>query len=248
MENIRQLLELNTEIEGLLRVAAIRKTEVVESLLLSKTELFANLLRSSITKTELEILPDPTDISDSHTVSEIKDSDSKKGSHTNPVAQVSATPMPDGISEETETILEMGIDAEANPINNPKHTNEPPIFSAKAQINPNVTSSVYTKPNDGVSTVPESKTEEHYMMRVDEMIHRQSSRDLKKAFSLNDRFRYIREIFDNNANFFDETINNVDMLSNLDEVYEYLLSDIGLNHEDETVKEFLAIVYNHFNA
>lgn len=248
MDNIRQLLELNTEIEGLLRVAEIRETEVVKSLLLSKTEIFTNLLRSSITKTEVENHTVSTEIPDSHTISDIQESHFREESNINPVSQENTIPLPDEVSEETETVLEMEIESTANSTVISSSTNVPPVFNTNTHITPNVTGSVNAKLKDNVSLDSDSNSEGLHVMRVDEMIQRQSSRDLKKAFSLNDRFRYIREIFDNNASYFDETINNLEMLSNLDEVYEYLLSDIGLNHEDETVKEFLAIVYNHFNA
>ncbi len=248
MDNIRKLLEINTEIEGLLRVAEIRKTEVVESLLLSKTEEFAYLLKSSISMKNLEKPSCSTNVPVSQTVGESNNTSPTVISDTRPEPHDKIVPQPDELSEETETVLEMEVESGEKPVHDSNSNVTPPNFNNSVAFTPVMINNVNTKSMDDVTMSSTVNSEGVHVMRVDEMIHRQSSRDLKKAFSLNDRFRYIREIFDNNASYFDETINNIEMLSNLDEVYDYLLSDIGLNHEDETVKEFLAIIYNHFNA
>lgn len=259
MENIKQLLELNIEIEGLLRVAEYRKSEIVDSLLLAKSKKFLDILNAAIADDKL--CTDPSivahSINDQQVVADTEVENmvcTLKAAETNHIPQKAENiddiddtdeNIPDIMSEEIETVLEMDTSGQETldcpivvthdqPEFNPdtkKEKEEAVNIESQNEISPSILSS-----------------DSNHVMRLDEMIHRQSSRDLKKAFSLNDRFRYIREIFNNDAEYFDETINNLEMLSNLDDVYDYLLGDIGLNHEDETVKDFLEIIYNHFNA
>lgn len=256
MENIKQLLELNIEIEGLLRVAEYRKSEIVDSLLLAKSKKFLDILNAAIADGKLSTVPSIVahSIPDQQVVAdtEVEDMVCTLQAEANSIPQkaeniddINDTNEDIPESDEIETVLEMDTSI--------KETQECPIAETQDQqvSNPD------TKKEKEEAVNIESQNEispsilssdSNHVMRLDEMIHRQSSRDLKKAFSLNDRFRYIREIFNNDAEYFDETINNLEMLSNLDDVYDYLLGDIGLNHEDETVKDFLEIIYNHFNA
>lgn len=257
MENIKQLLELNIEIEGLLRVAEYRKSEIVDSLLLAKSKKFLDILNAAIADDKLCTVPSIVAHStpDQQAVADTEVEDmvcTLQSAEANPITQKAENTddnndtdedIPE--SDEIETVLEMDTSVKETqecqiaetqdlPVSNPdtkKEKEEAVNIESQNEISPSILSS-----------------DSNHVMRLDEMIHRQSSRDLKKAFSLNDRFRYIREIFNNDAEYFDETINNLEMLSNLDDVYDYLLGDIGLNHEDETVKDFLEIIYNHFNA
>lgn len=260
MENIKQLLELNIEIEGLLRVAEYRKSEIIDSLLLAKSKKFLDILNAAISDNKL--CTDPPIVVHSITNQQVvADTKVEDMVCTLPDTEVNSIPqktennddindtnedIPDIMSEEIETVLEMDTPA--------KETQECPIAETQDQpisnpdtIKKDKEEAVNVESQNEISPSILSSDSNH-VMRLDEMIHRQSSRDLKKAFSLNDRFRYIREIFNNDAEYFDETIKNLEMLSNLDDVYDYLLGDIGLNHEDETVKDFLEIIYNHFNA
>lgn len=246
MNNIKRLLELNIEIEGLLRVAEYRNSETIESLLISKAKQFIEILNSDIAgdKSESDITKTiPSDI-------ESKEEDRSVDITATPITESNISspiysPVIDEsssvVSEEMETMLELENETNEKPEEDTVTSTLPPVFIPSIQQQSNEQEEISTE-----ISIPSE--DDGHVMRIDEMIHRQSSRNLKKAFSINDRFRYIREIFDNDSAYFDETVKNLELLSNIDEVYDYLLGDMGLNHEDQTVKEFLSIIYNHFNV
>lgn len=246
MNNIKRLLELNIEIEGLLRVAEYRNSETIESLLISKAKQFIEILNSDIAgdKSESDITKTiPSDIESKEedrsvdiTATLIMESNISSPIYSPVIAESSSV-----VSEEMETMLELENETNEKPEEDTVTSTLPPVFIPSIQQQSNEQEEISTE----ISLPSE---DDGHVMRIDEMIHRQSSRNLKKAFSINDRFRYIREIFDNDSAYFDETVKNLELLSNIDEVYDYLLGDMGLNHEDQTVKEFLSIIYNHFNV
>jgi hypothetical protein len=83
-------------------------------------------------------------------------------------------------------------------------------------------------------------------MRVDEMLTRREARDLRKAFTLNDKFRFRRELFANNDAMFGETLNLLSAMKNTEEAVEYMRDDLGWDMDSDEVKDFVNIVNNHF--
>ena len=84
-------------------------------------------------------------------------------------------------------------------------------------------------------------------MRVDEKLQRSISQDLRKAFSLNDHFRFRRELFGNNEADFDEAINMVENMNTYSEATDYFFNYLGWDEEVPEVKDFLHIVRHHFD-
>ena len=85
-----------------------------------------------------------------------------------------------------------------------------------------------------------------YALRVDEKLQRTLSKDLRKAFSVNDRFRFRRELFGNSEADFVDAINMIESMHSYDEAREYFLDDLGWDEDVAEVSEFLAIVRHHF--
>ena len=85
-------------------------------------------------------------------------------------------------------------------------------------------------------------------IRLDEKLARDSARDLRRAFTLNDRFRFRRELFGNSENRLVEAIDIIDAMNSLDEAEEYFYGDLGWDRESDDVKDFMAIVANHFSS
>lgn len=81
---------------------------------------------------------------------------------------------------------------------------------------------------------------------VGEMLSVQKARELRKAFSLNDRFRFRRELFGNSDINMNNTLNLLDTMSDLAEARDYLLQDLGWSTEEPVVQEFLTLVERHF--
>lgn len=82
---------------------------------------------------------------------------------------------------------------------------------------------------------------------MDVKLAQQNSKDLKKAFTLNDRFRFKRELFGNSDNDFVDAINLVSAMQSLTEAEEYFYEDLGWDSESDEVQEFMSIIINHFS-
>ncbi len=85
-------------------------------------------------------------------------------------------------------------------------------------------------------------------IRVDEMLSRREARDLTKAFTLNDKFRFIRELFSNDKESFDSALCLIMKMDAFPEAEAYLYNDMHMDPDDATVQDFMAIVANHFNG
>ncbi len=84
-------------------------------------------------------------------------------------------------------------------------------------------------------------------LRVDEKLQRTLSRDIRKAFSLNDRFRFQRELFAGSASAMDTAIEHIKMMRTYGNAELYFYSQLNWDRENEVVKDFMAIVRNHFD-
>lgn len=83
-------------------------------------------------------------------------------------------------------------------------------------------------------------------MTLDEKLSRQRAQNIFKAFTLNDKFRFRRELFRNSQDEFDETLNVIATMSDFDEAEEYFYNDLCWDPDSDDVKEFMAIVRRHF--
>ncbi len=72
--------------------------------------------------------------------------------------------------------------------------------------------------------------------------HRAPNTALLKAFTLNDKFRFIRDIFNGSEGEFTDTLNVLADMDNAAEATDYLLNDMMLDRENPAVADFLSIV------
>ncbi len=83
-------------------------------------------------------------------------------------------------------------------------------------------------------------------LRVDQKLQRHLSRDIRKAFSVNDRFRFQRELFAGSASAMNTAIEHIEMMNSYGNAELYFYSQLHWDRENEVVKDFMAIVRNHF--
>lgn len=83
-------------------------------------------------------------------------------------------------------------------------------------------------------------------LRVDEKLQRHLSKDIRKAFSLNDRFRFQRELFAGSANAMETAIEHIEIMNSYGNAELYFYSQLNWDRENEAVQDFMAIVRNHF--
>lgn len=108
------------------------------------------------------------------------------------------------------------------------------------KVNTCVAAAEETKPHIAPEQAPE--------LRLDEKLARQYSRDLRKAFSLNDRFRFRRELFGNSDEKMNEAITAVENMDSMQEAREYFFTRLGLDSSSTDVADFMAIVEHHLSA
>lgn len=92
----------------------------------------------------------------------------------------------------------------------------------------------------------EDAGEEPAVLTLDEKLARERATDISKAFTLNDRFRFCRELFRNSNDEFKETLEVIGTMSDMEEAEEYFYNDLCWDPEKDEVKEFMAIVAKHF--
>lgn len=85
-------------------------------------------------------------------------------------------------------------------------------------------------------------------LRLDEKLARQNSRDLRKAFSLNDRFRFRRELFGNSDERMNEALRAVKSMATIDEAHDYFYNTLGLDKTSTDVADFIAVIEHHISA
>lgn len=84
--------------------------------------------------------------------------------------------------------------------------------------------------------------------KVDEVLSRHVSKDIYKAFTINDKFRYRKALFGNSAAQYKEALDLISQMNSYDQAADYFLNNYGWNPEDNEVKGFLKILEHHFNA
>jgi hypothetical protein len=204
--NVEHLIQLNIEIEGLLRVLSNRDNDEARQLLTSKFNEFKTLFDRQFVADQL------------NAETSVEQSDS-----------------------EAEQLAEDDAQNELEP-----ETLEVPVMEMPKVEIPIVEPTPMPHYDPEFTTADEIAANRQNEMRVDEMLTCREARDLRKAFTLNDKFRFRRELFANNDALFAETLNLLSAMKNTEEAVEYMRDDLGWDMDNDDVKDFVNIVNNHF--
>jgi|GEM_PF-2761683 len=83
---------------------------------------------------------------------------------------------------------------------------------------------------------------------MNDIIAKRMTVDITKALTLNDRFRFLRELFGGNSALMDETLAHLNEIATVNEAKSYLFSRFNWDSEsDETVSDFLQIIEKKSN-
>ncbi len=83
---------------------------------------------------------------------------------------------------------------------------------------------------------------------MNDIIAKRMTVDLTKALTLNDRFRFLRELFHGNAALMDEILSELNGIATVDEAKRFLSSRFEWDWEmNETVSDFMQIVEKKSN-
>lgn len=153
------------------------------------------------------------------------------------VAEVTAEQVADGeYDNEQEPMVELVLDDE-------------PTAAPDAETPSVADETEAVEAEDNIEEEPEASekaSDDSEPMRLDEKLQRSRSKDLKSAFSLNDTFRFRRELFGNSAAEMTDALHMVEAMHSFDEAEDYFYGDLGWDRESDDVKEFMAIIKNHF--
>ncbi len=70
--------------------------------------------------------------------------------------------------------------------------------------------------------------------------------DVRKAMGINDRFLYQRELFEGNADLFNQTLDQLNRMTSFDDANNFLISNFNWDQESEVSGLFLKIVKRRF--
>ena len=81
---------------------------------------------------------------------------------------------------------------------------------------------------------------------LNDILEKKNLSDFRKAFSLNDRFRFRRELFGGNEEKMNKAISDLNDLSSYEESVTYLNKVLNWNIEDASVADFIKLLEKRF--
>jgi hypothetical protein len=102
-----------------------------------------------------------------------------------------------------------------------------------------------------VSATQSEKTEkpisnERTGLFLNDLLEKNNLSDFRKAFSLNDRFRFRRELFGGDEERMNKAINELNELHSYEDSISYLNDELKWNIEDEAVADFIKLLEKRF--
>lgn len=81
-----------------------------------------------------------------------------------------------------------------------------------------------------------------------EVSSRDDARSLRQMFTINDKFRFRRELFGNSETEFADTLNLVSAMGSLAEAEDYFYGDLEWDADSEEVEAFMGIITRYFES
>lgn len=81
---------------------------------------------------------------------------------------------------------------------------------------------------------------------LSDLLEKKNLSDFRKAFSLNDRFRFRRELFGGNEEKMNKAITDLNDIHTYEESVTYLNNELNWNIEDEAVADFIKLLEKRF--
>ena len=246
MDNsLETLLKQVLELEGLLLIAEKRGDDVpnlVIDMIKQKAAAIGEMagVAASDNKQGIDALPDD-EPDDDITVEFVDDEDAPSADE--PVEAESSAPVaaePEPVVAPEPSVVQSEPAPEPTPVSEPEPTpvDEPEPVEAPTPAPEEVE--------------PEAEAEEFepdpddQPLTLDEALQRDMTKDLRQAFSLNDRYRYRRELFGNSDSVMNETLNLIEAMHSFDEAEDYFYNDLQWEHDSPEVADFMVIIKNHF--
>lgn len=162
-------------------------------------------------------------------------------------------------NSEKETVIDEEPQAEQEAANIVEEVVESSLFDASAfsdedsaedELNNDV--DYYNEQQDEIDDesegLDEDESVEEEEVFVGSKIVNVNRQDIRKMFTINDRYRFRRELFCNNEVDFVDNLNLVQAMSCYEDVEDYFYNDLQWDSENEDVVEFMSIIFKYFNS
>jgi hypothetical protein len=140
--------------------------------------------------------------------------------------------MDDSENNENTSIDKPIIDIESQTVNNTSNT------STEKKV-----ADLFAKKEPLINEVMAEKLRKKDLKSV---IESRPIEKLEEVIDLNARFLFIRELFFNNTQLYEKTIQTIDSFRNFNEAFNYIQQQFIWNYESETVQMFLELVRRRF--
>lgn len=105
---------------------------------------------------------------------------------------------------------------------------------------------IIVEPKATTEVFHKSVTVEKQGVFLSDILEKKNLSDFRKAFSLNDRFRFRRELFGGNEDKMNKAINDLNDIHSYEESVTYLNNELKWNIEDEAVTDFIKLLEKRF--
>lgn len=271
--NIEELITVNYELEGLLYLALHRGDDTPQKVWDMISEKIDSLKSGISTSVNIPATPEE-EIDDTPVMTEILVDEEKpviieeacsfteaavnetasEEEETTPCDEIELQETEETMPEADESTPEEPVEDEAvtNEEDTPVSEELPDVVNeavtvattrAVVEVADEVTETAEEKAGSTATVTPSTPE-----LRLDEKLARQNSRDLKKAFSINDRFRFKRELFGNSDDKMNTALHDVEAMATIEEAHNYFYNTLGLDKTSGDVADFMAIIEHHLSA
>ena len=81
---------------------------------------------------------------------------------------------------------------------------------------------------------------------LNDLLEKKNLSDFRKAFSLNDRFRFRRDLFHGNEEQMNQVISDLNQIDSLDEALRFIDKNLSWNMNNETVADFIKLLEKRY--
>jgi len=144
------------------------------------------------------------------------------------------------------------VSEKTNPLNELKEIADKETALIIDETDPIETTIVYQKANiEPVEEVIQSTEQKSVVIKasvsLNEILEKKNLSDFRKAFSLNDRFRFRRELFGGDEDRMNKAISELNEIHSYEESISFLHNELRWNIEDEAVADFLKLIEKRFS-
>ncbi|MCC8144613.1 MAG: hypothetical protein LIO97_12615, partial [Tannerellaceae bacterium] len=132
------------------------------------------------------------------------------------------------------------------PVFSETNTPKDKIFSEEKDKKEQPVPEEITGEDNHTAEVAEHPVQEKTTISLIEILEKKNLSDFRKAFSLNDRFRFRRELFKGDEALMNKVISELNNIDSLELSLEYLTGQFNWNQEEESVSDFIKLLEKRF--